>query len=136
MDVITRGWQVQRGLDEATHCSGGMCIALALPLTMDSPQLIPFIRTTWQAAEKRRLPGEKELHARMRVFARYMPQAEHDDLVDALVLEQRLQHRIQARNPHLTLALPYLYVTIDSNPYRKQSCRVLYQPAPCPSLAA
>ena len=32
----------------------------------------------------------------MRVFARYMPQAEHDDLVDALVLEQRLQHRIQA----------------------------------------
>ncbi len=48
-----------------------------------------------QAAEKRRLPGEKELHERMRVFARYMPQAEHDDLVDALVLEQRLQHRIQ-----------------------------------------
>ncbi len=33
----------------------------------------------------------------MRVFARYMPQAEHDDLVDALILEQRLQHRIQAR---------------------------------------
>ena len=51
----------------------------------------------WQAAEKRRLPGEKELHARMRVFARYMPQAEHDDLVDALVMQQRLQHRIQAR---------------------------------------
>ena len=50
-----------------------------------------------QAAEKRRLHGEKELHARMRVFARYMPQAEHDDLVDALILEQRLQHRIQVR---------------------------------------
>ena len=56
-----------------------------------------------QAAEKRRLHGEKELHARMRVFARYMPQGDHDDLVDALILEQRLQHRIQARSGCKTL---------------------------------
>ena len=49
-----------------------------------------------QAAEKRRLPGEKELHARLRVFARYMGQQQHDDLVDGLILEQRLQTRIQA----------------------------------------
>jgi len=72
-------------------------VALALPLTMLTIQLTCALRTTRQAAERRRLPGEKELHARMRVFGRYMPQTEHDDLVDALVLEQRLQHRIQAR---------------------------------------
>ena len=72
-------------------------LALFLPLTTVVIELTCASRPTRQAAERRRLPGEKELHARMRVFARYMPQAEHDDLVDALVLEQRLQHRIQAR---------------------------------------
>jgi len=72
-------------------------LAPALPLTVVPTQLTCAVRPTRQAAERRRLPGEKELHARMRVFARYMPQAGHDDLVDALVLEQRLQHRIQAR---------------------------------------
>ena len=33
----------------------------------------------------------------MRVFARYMEQGAHDELVDGLILEQRLQTRIQAR---------------------------------------
>ncbi|PNW86501.1 hypothetical protein CHLRE_02g089150v5 [Chlamydomonas reinhardtii] len=47
-----------------------------------------------QAPEKRRNPAERDLHARMRVFARYQPQAAHEEFVEGLVLEARLRSRI------------------------------------------
>jgi hypothetical protein len=47
-----------------------------------------------QAQEKRRGAGEREIHARMRVFARLMPHAEHQALVGGLLLEQRLRTTI------------------------------------------
>ncbi|KAJ9529405.1 hypothetical protein QJQ45_013733 [Haematococcus lacustris] len=48
-----------------------------------------------QAMERRRTPAEQETDARLRVFARYSSCKEHDELVDGLIIEQRLRSRIQ-----------------------------------------
>ncbi|KAK9807904.1 hypothetical protein WJX72_012486 [[Myrmecia] bisecta] len=49
-----------------------------------------------QAYDRKRTVSEREFHARMRVFARYSAtQAEHEALVEGLLLEQRLRARIQ-----------------------------------------
>ncbi|KAG2489501.1 hypothetical protein HYH03_011953 [Edaphochlamys debaryana] len=47
-----------------------------------------------QAVERRRNTQERDLHARMRVFARYQPQAAHEEFVEGLLLEARLRTRI------------------------------------------
>lgn len=47
-----------------------------------------------QALEKRWGQAEKEVHLRMRAFARYMPQGEHEALADGLINENRLRARI------------------------------------------
>ena len=49
-----------------------------------------------QALEKRRSAAERETHARLRVFARFEPSpGAHDELVEGVLLEQRLRSRIQ-----------------------------------------
>ena len=53
-----------------------------------------------QAAERRWTATEKEVHARMRAFARYMEPGAHGVLADGLVLEQRLRGRIHVRRVH------------------------------------
>ena len=53
-----------------------------------------------QAAERRWTATEKEVHARMRAFARYMEPGAHGALADGLVLEQRLRGRIHVRRAH------------------------------------
>lgn len=53
-----------------------------------------------QAQDRRRTPVEKELHARLRVFARFQAPAEHEALVDGLLTEHRLRARI-AVSPRL-----------------------------------
>ncbi|GIL78334.1 hypothetical protein Vretifemale_7772 [Volvox reticuliferus] len=47
-----------------------------------------------QVLEKKRNTQEKDLYARMRVFARYQSQAAHDELVEGLLLEARMRTRI------------------------------------------
>ncbi|KXZ47602.1 hypothetical protein GPECTOR_34g761 [Gonium pectorale] len=47
-----------------------------------------------QALEKKRNSQEKDLVARMRVFARYQPQPMHEEFVEGLLLEARLRTRI------------------------------------------
>lgn len=53
-----------------------------------------------QGTEKRRLPGEREKHAQMRVFARYQPPGSHEGLVEGLLLEGRLRLRIAELQAH------------------------------------
>lgn len=55
-----------------------------------------------QASEKRMSLVEKEFHARMKVFARYQSQPEHDALVEGLLLEARLRSRIAELKVRLT----------------------------------
>ncbi len=50
-----------------------------------------------QALERRQTPAERELHSQMRVFARYQSSAEHEELVEGLLLEQRLRTRLEVR---------------------------------------
>ena len=45
-------------------------------------------------AEKRRTPFDRRFHASMRVFARFQDTANHDALVEGLLLEARLRARI------------------------------------------
>ncbi len=52
-----------------------------------------------QAAERRWTSAEKEVHARTRVFARYMAPGAHATLADGRLLEQRLRGRIQVPVP-------------------------------------
>ncbi|GFR44583.1 hypothetical protein Agub_g5858 [Astrephomene gubernaculifera] len=47
-----------------------------------------------QVLEKKRNTQEKDLYARMRVFARYQSQAAHDEMMEGLLLEARLRTRI------------------------------------------
>ncbi|KAI8469008.1 MAG: hypothetical protein J3K34DRAFT_514672 [Monoraphidium minutum] len=47
-----------------------------------------------QGLETRRLPHEREQHAQMRVFARYLPPGAHEALVEGLLAENRLRARI------------------------------------------
>lgn len=56
-----------------------------------------------QAAERRWTAVEKEVHARTRAFARYMPPGAHNALAEGLVLEQRLRGRIQVTLTRTTL---------------------------------
>lgn len=47
------------------------------------------------ALDRRRNTQDREFHARMRVFARYSPSlAQHDELVEGLLLERKLRQRI------------------------------------------
>ncbi|KAF5833437.1 hypothetical protein DUNSADRAFT_10263 [Dunaliella salina] len=48
-----------------------------------------------QALDRRRTGPERDTHAKLRVFARYSAPAEHDNLVEGLLLEQRLRSRIE-----------------------------------------
>ena len=48
-----------------------------------------------QALEKRWSPAERDVHLRLRAFARYMPHGEHEALAEGLLSEQRLRARIQ-----------------------------------------
>ena len=50
---------------------------------------------TLQAHERRQTPAERELHSQMRVFARYQSPAEHEELLDGLLLEQRIRTRLE-----------------------------------------
>ena len=52
-----------------------------------------------QALDKKRSAAEREAAVRMRVFARFLPRAEHDALTDGLLLEHRLRARIQVEPP-------------------------------------
>ncbi|GLI66472.1 hypothetical protein VaNZ11_010315 [Volvox africanus] len=47
-----------------------------------------------QVLEKKRNTQEKDLYTRMRIFARYLSQAAHDELVEGLLLEARMRTRI------------------------------------------
>lgn len=53
-----------------------------------------------QGTEKRRLPGEREKHSQMRVFARYQPPGSHEGFVEGLLLESRLRLRIAELQSH------------------------------------
>ena len=50
-----------------------------------------------QALERRQSPAEREVHAQMRVFSRYQSAADHESLVDGLLLERRLRARLQVQ---------------------------------------
>ena len=53
-----------------------------------------------QGTEKRRLPGERETHSQMRVFARYQPPGSHEGFVEGLLLVSRLRLRIAELQSH------------------------------------
>ena len=48
-----------------------------------------------QNLDRRRNPAERELYARLKAIARYLPQHEFDVLSDGAVTESRLRARIQ-----------------------------------------
>ena len=48
-----------------------------------------------QTVEKKRRKEENELHASMRVFARFQSQEDHEELVEGILKEQRLRQRIE-----------------------------------------
>ncbi|GMH39953.1 hypothetical protein BSKO_07857 [Bryopsis sp. KO-2023] len=48
-----------------------------------------------QVLEKRRPDELNELHAKMRVFARFLPQEEHEALVEGLYVEKKLREHIE-----------------------------------------
>ena len=50
-----------------------------------------------QALDRQRTREERGVHAQLRPFARYLPQHEHDGLVEGLMAEARLRERIQVR---------------------------------------
>jgi transcriptional adapter 2-alpha len=48
-----------------------------------------------QQSEKRKSKEERELHAKMRPFARFWPQEEHEEYTKALVFERRIRDKIK-----------------------------------------
>lgn len=48
-----------------------------------------------QNLDRRRNPAERELYARLKAVARYVPQHEFEVLSDGVVMESRLRARIQ-----------------------------------------
>ena len=48
-----------------------------------------------QTLDRRRNPAERELYARLKAIARYLPQHEFEVLSDGVVTESRLRARIQ-----------------------------------------
>lgn len=71
----------------------GMCPAFNGNNLASRPRSERYTLVT-QAAERRWTAVEKEVHARVRAFARYMEPGAHGPLADGLVLEQRLRGRI------------------------------------------
>eukprot|EP00898_Chlorokybus_atmophyticus_P004263 jgi/Chlat1/4838/Chrsp31S00373 len=58
-----------------------------------------------QAAERKRSKDERDLHARMRVFARFHSQAEHEALLAGLVEERRLRQRIEELKEYRSMGI-------------------------------
>ena len=52
-----------------------------------------------QALDRRRNPAERELYARLKAIARYLPQQEFEVLSEGVVTETRLRTRIQVGFP-------------------------------------
>eukprot|EP00878_Enallax_costatus_P012758 GHUV01013322.1.p1 GENE.GHUV01013322.1~~GHUV01013322.1.p1 ORF type:complete len:392 (+),score=109.48 GHUV01013322.1:90-1178(+) len=53
-----------------------------------------------QGLERKRMAGERERYAQMRVFARYQPPGSHEGLVEGLLVEGRLRMRIAELQAH------------------------------------
>lgn len=77
-----------------------------------------------QNLDRRRSPAEREMYARLKAVARYLPQQEFEVLSDGVVTETRLRSRIQV----LTLSLWESAVTnvlmtfVASGTCRPQNC--------------
>ena len=72
-------------------------------------------RSSMQALERRQTGAERELHSQLRVFARYHSAAEHAQLVDGLLLEQRLRARLEVSLPATHLG-PYFSLSREPLP--------------------
>jgi len=58
-----------------------------------------------QNLDRRRNPAEREMYARLKAVARYLPQQEFELLSDGVVTETRLRTGIQVAPPFLWYAL-------------------------------
>ena len=59
-----------------------------------------------QNLDRRRSPAERELYARLKAIARYLPQTEFEVLSDGIVTETRLRARIQVcSGPHSSMLI-------------------------------
>ncbi len=58
-----------------------------------------------QNLDRRRNPAEREMYARLKAVARYLPQQEFEVLSDGVVTETRLRTGIQVAPPFLWYAL-------------------------------
>lgn len=70
------------------------CPCLSHPLAVRCSGQLSVV-SRWQALERRQSAAEREVHAQLRVFARFQTPAEHNTLADGVLLERLLRARLQ-----------------------------------------